>query len=157
MRSRRFHALTCAIALSVFAASSFAAIETNVSTVAELVGALDYINSLSSKDRNNTIRLAAGSYDVSECAMTSDYSDNGAGSQIDKKTHLAMNYVTIVGATDNPRNTVIYGGGEAKSRGVICGRYSTVRDLTISNGWAASASGGSSRKTQRSISRLSLR
>jgi len=142
MRSSLFRVLTCAIALSMFATSSFAAIETNVSTVAELVGALNYINSLGSKNRANTIKLAPGNYDVSECAMTSDYSDDGTGSQTDKKTHLAMNYVTIVGATVNPRDTVIYGGGEAKSRGVLCGRYSTVRDLTISNGWASSASGG---------------
>ena len=142
MRSIWFRVLACAITLSMFAASSFAAIETNVSTVAELVGALDYINSLSSKSRDNTIKLAPGNYDVSECAMTSDFSDNGTGGQIDKNTHLAMNYVTIVGATGNPRDTVIYGGGAAKSRGVICGRFSTVRDLTISNGWAASASGG---------------
>ena len=142
MRSSLFRVLMCAIALSMFAASSFAAIETNVSTVAELVGALNYINSLSSKNRDNTIKLAKGNYDVSECAMTCDYSDNGAGSHVDKNTHLAMNYVTIVGATRNPRDTVIYGGGAAKSRGVICGRFSTVRDLTISNGWAASASGG---------------
>ena len=139
---RNYALAICAALVCVFSASSPAAIETNVSTVAELVGALEYINSLSSKDRNNTIKLAAGNYDVSECAMTCIYTDNGSGTPTDKNTHLAMNYVTIVGATENPRDTVIYGGGEAKSRGVICGRYSTVRDLTISNGWAGTASGG---------------
>ena len=71
----------CAVLSCVLAASSHAAIETNVSTVAELVGALNYINSLSSKNRNNTIKLAEGFYDVSECARTCDDSDNGTGSQ----------------------------------------------------------------------------
>ena len=132
----------CAVLSCVLAASSHAAIETNVSTVAELVGALNYINSLSSKNRSNTIKLAEGFYDVSECAMTCDYSDNGTGSQEDKNTHLTMNYVTIVGATDNPRDTVIYGGGEAKGRGVICGRFSTIRNLTVSNGWTSASGGG---------------
>ena len=130
------------VALCALAASASAAIETNVSTTAELVGALNYINSLSSKNRNNTIKLAKGNYDVSECTMTCSYSDNGTGDQIDKNTHLAMNYVTIVGATENPRDTVIYGGGDAKSRGVICGRFSTVRNLTISNGWTSANGGG---------------
>jgi hypothetical protein len=58
-----------------------------------------------------------------------------------ENAHLALNYVTLTGVDDDRRKTVIYGGGEAKKRGVIIGRYSTVKNLTISNGWAEAKGG----------------
>ena len=67
--------LPIAIALVAMPFSSLAAITTNVSNVAELVDALSYINSLS-PNRENTIRLSPGVYDVSECEMRYETVEN---------------------------------------------------------------------------------
>jgi hypothetical protein len=131
--------LLLTLAFYAFPVSSLAAIVTNVSTVAELVDALNYINYLS-PNRENTIRLEPGVYDVSECEMRYETVENKKP-LILENAHLALNYVTLTGVDDDRRKTVIYGGGEAKKRGVIIGRYSTVKNLTISNGWAEAKGG----------------
>jgi hypothetical protein len=109
--------LPLAIALVAMPFSSLAAITTNVSNVAELVDALSFLNSISSS-RDNTIILAAGEYDVSEIALTNKY---GTVDFSDKNAHLTLNCVTLLGATENPRDTVIFGGGEETGLRVICG------------------------------------
>ena len=126
------------MAFGAFPVSSLAAIVTNVSTTAELVEVLSYLNSTSSS-RENTIILAKGEYDVSEIAMAAKY---GTVDFSDKKAHLTLNYVTLLGATENPRDTVIFGGGEETGLRVICGYNSAIRNLTVSNGWINAASGG---------------
>lgn len=134
----RFLMALLVIAISAFPSDLSAAVVTNVSNVAELVGALEYCNTLGSSIEK-TVILAKGEYDVSECAMTCKY---GTSDLVDKNTHLALHRITLVGESDNPRDTVIYGGGEVKKRGVICGSYSTVRNITISNGWSTTSGGG---------------
>jgi hypothetical protein len=130
--------LPLAIALVAMPFSSLAAITTNVSNVAELVDALSFLNSISSS-RDNAIILAAGEYDVSEIALTNKY---GTVDFSDKNAHLTLNCVTLLGATENPRDTVIFGGGEETGLRVICGYNSTIRNLTVSNGWINAAPGG---------------
>lgn len=132
--------LPLAIALVAMPFSSLAAITTNVSNVAELVDALSYINSLS-PNRENTIRLSPGVYDVSECEMRYETVENNK-TLVLEDTHLALNYVTLTGVDDDRRKTVIYGGGESKKRRIMLGRNSTVKNLTISNGWAEAKNGG---------------
>ena len=65
------------------------------------------------------IVLAKGEYDVHELM-----SENG---------HLAINALTLRGATGNPREVVLYGNG---TRRIIYGTKGAIRDLTISNGCA---------------------
>ena len=132
-----FRCLLAALAIGALP-SSLSAVVTNVSTTAELVDVLSYLNSTSSS-RDNTIVLAKGEYDVSGIAMAETY---GTVDFSEKSSHLALNCVTLLGATENPRDTVIFGGGEAKGLRVICGRNSAIRNLTVSNGWINAAPGG---------------
>ena len=130
--------VSLAIAIGVLPSALSAAVVTNVSSVAELVDVLSYLN-LTSTNRENTIILAKGEYDVSEIAMTNRY---GKGDFRGKSSHLALNCITLLGETVNPRDTVIFGGGEETGLRVICGRNSAIRNLTVSNGWINAAPGG---------------
>ena len=132
-----FRCLLAALAIGALP-SSLSAVVTNVSTTAELVDVLSYLNSTSSS-RDNTIVLAKGEYDVSGIAMVETY---GTVDFSGKSSHLALNCVTLLGETDNPRDTVVFGGGQAKGLRVICGRNSAIRNLTVSNGWINAAPGG---------------
>lgn len=132
-----FRCLLAAFAIGAMP-SGLSAIVTNVSTTAELVDVLSYLNSTST-NRENTIVLAKGEYDVSEIAMTNKYD---TGDFRGKSCHLALNCVTLLGETVNPRDTVIFGGGEETRLRVICGRNSAIRNLTVSNGWINAAPGG---------------
>ena len=54
-------------------------------------------------------------------------------------SHLALAHVKITGKTENPRDTVIYCNGTNR---VIHSQISRIENLTVSNGWHNSGTGG---------------
>lgn len=128
----RTASLVSLVSVLTMPAVSSAAIETNVNTVAELVNVLYWL-----KEEGRTsyhIVLAPGMYDLKDVAMTFE--------GVDRSAHLCVASTTIKGSTDNPRDTVLCGGGEEKKRSVIWGSFGKVNNLTISNGWSEVQGGG---------------
>ena len=102
--------------------------ERTVSTAADLVAALEALNSKTAPAEPNVIYLEPGSYDVSAYSMP--YWNGDGNTQLPAK-HLALSRVTVSGKTDNPRDTVIYGNG---TDGIAHCYYGELKHLTISNG-----------------------
>ena len=102
--------------------------ERTVSTAADLVAALEALNSKTAPAKPNIIYLEPGNYDVSAYSMP--YWDTSGNTQLPAK-HLALSCVTVSGKTDNPRDTVIYGNG---TDGIVHCYYGELKHLTISNG-----------------------
>ena len=88
-------------------AANALALTTNVSTVAELAGAVEYLNSDAGSKSSNTIRLAAGSYDLTGLHLFYWRRTTPAG-LYDGSSNISVSYFTLQGATDNPRDTVLY-------------------------------------------------
>ena len=103
---------------------------TNVSNVAELAGALEFMNSAKYAYSDNEIVLAEGDYDVS--ALNLQYWHRTNKVLADSGGHLGMSYFTMRGATGNPRDVVIY-CTDAGSKRMLYSYVGTVRDLTFSN------------------------
>ena len=102
--------------------------ERTVSTAADLVAALEALNSKTAPAEPNVIYLEPGSYDVSAYSMA-NWGSSGKTSTFAK--HIALANVTVSGTTDNPRDTVIYGNG---TDGIAHCYAAGFRHLTISNG-----------------------
>ena len=102
--------------------------ERTVSTAADLVAALEALNSKTAPAEPNVIYLEPGGYDVSPYAME-DW-DSG-GKKATSSKHIALANVTVSGTTDNPRDTVIYGN---RTDGIAHCYTGCFRNLTISNG-----------------------
>ena len=73
--------------------------ERTVSTAADLVAALEALNSNTAPAEPNVIYLEPGSYDVSAYSMP--YWNGDGNTQLPAK-HLALSRVTVSGKTDNP-------------------------------------------------------
>ena len=104
-----------------------------VSDIISLTNELDRLNRLSTaqaKDLGHIVRLLPGKYDVSGCHMLCDVA-NADYNYTQSRSHLALSRVTLEGATDNPRDTVIYGNGTER---IVYAFGGKVQNLTISNG-----------------------
>ena len=73
--------------------------ERTVSTAADLVAALEALNSKTAPAEPNVIYLEPGSYDVS--AYNMPYWNGDGNTQLPAK-HLALSRVTVSGKMDNP-------------------------------------------------------
>ena len=124
MLRRSVVGLAAAMALPQFAF----AIVTNVSSVAELVAAMDYCNM--QKSTGHTVVIAPGEYDVSAYSMS--YKDT-TGEIVQSPCHLAHDYITVRGETGDPRDVVIYGDG---TKPIWYGYQGKIQSLTVSNGYA---------------------
>lgn len=102
----------------------------SVSTAEDLVEKL-----WENRGGNVTIVLAAGRYDVSDYAMKTYNANNQT--EGDSVSHISISRVTLCGATDNPRDTVIYCNG---TNAVLYCYNGDVNNLTISNGCTKSSS-----------------
>ena len=98
----------------------------------------DFTNKLEicNRARSGTIILSPGQYDVSKCSAVYWNTD---GTEKHPDTHIAHDYITIRGATDNPRDVVVYGDG---TKAIWYGYQGKIRNLTVSNGVATVDGGG---------------
>ena len=133
MRMKHARTMGFVVAVTLCACGTWAE-ERTVSTAQELYEALLALNSGS--DTGNVIYLEPGSYDVSDYAMKRW--DRTAISS-ETLSHLALAHVKITGKTENPRDTVIYCNGTNR---VIHSQISRIENLTVSNGWHNSGTGG---------------
>ena len=108
--------------------------ERTVSTAAGLVEALEALNSATNS--TSVIYLEPGNYDVSDYAMKRwDFSSMTT----DSLSHLALSRVKVAGKSANPRDTVVYCNGTNR---VFHCAASRIENLTVSNGWHSSTTGG---------------
>lgn len=108
------------------------AITTNVSTVAELVGALRAWNNSTYSKSSNTMILKAGSYDLTDYAE--DFYFVGYKVMTNINNRIGISSFTLRGETDNPRDTVLYcRDGDTNGRSLLYNYAGRVRDLTVSN------------------------
>lgn len=130
----------CKVAVGVAAvifAFSAHGFTTNVSTVAELAGALLHMNeNYRGASLVHTLILKKGSYDVRGLNLQYYHSTNKE--MTDSGANLGMSQFTMRGETDNPRDVVIYRSqvdGEDPEKGLklIYNYAGMVRNLTLSN------------------------
>ena len=125
MKSAWFIALSVAVVATVGMGEPI-----RVSTVEDLVAQL-WVN----RGNNATIMLATGRYDVSDYAMKTYNAQKQT--EGDSVSHISISRVTLCGATDNPRDTVIYCNG---TNTILYCYNGYVNNLTISNGCTKSSS-----------------
>ena len=96
----------------------------------------DFTNKLEicNRARSGTIILSPGQYDVSKCSAVY-WDTNKAEKRPD--THIAHDYITIMGATDNPRDVVVYGNG---TKAIWYAYQGRIENLTVSNGYIKAGS-----------------
>ena len=96
----------------------------------------DFTNKLEicNRARSGVITLEPGRYDVSKCSAVY-WDTNGTEKRPD--THLAHDYITIRGATDNPRDVVVYGNG---TKAIWYAYQGRIANLTVSNGYIKASS-----------------
>ena len=116
------------IAIAMVCALGAYAEERTVSTAADLVAALEALNSNTEPAEPNVIYLEPGNYNVSPYSMA-NWGSSGKTSTSTR--HISLANVTVSGKTDNPRDTVIYGNG---TDGIAYCFAAGFRHLTISNG-----------------------
>ena len=114
----------------------------------------DFTNKLAicNQAMSGTIVLKPGLYDVSKCSAV--YWDTG---NVERRpeTHLAHDYITVRGETDNPRDVVIFGDG---TKPVWYAYQGWIRNLTVSNGClrsSSSLSGGGGITTYNQLAKMS--
>ena len=115
---------------------TFAAETRTVSTVADLVQALDDLKD----DASNIVILAPSNYDVSACAMRCTTSNSGTA--LWSTSHVAISKLTLRGGGQTARDTVLYGDGTQR---ILHAWQGKIENLTISNGCTKAtdpASGG---------------
>lgn len=113
------------------------AITTNVSTVAELAGALNYLNEEHSA--SDTVVLEPGLYALDDLHLQFFHKKDNVWK--DGNSHLGLSYFTMRGKTGNPRDVVLYlERPDTNTLSMIYGYVGGVRDLTISNFTAAARS-----------------
>ena len=104
--------------------------ERTVSDAAGLVAAIQALNSGPRLTSPNVIYLEPGDYDVSAYQM--GYYDSNGNLQTPGLSHIAISSVNLVGKSDNPRDTVIYGN---RTLGIVRCHYAGLQNLTVSNGY----------------------
>ena len=110
------------------------AITTNVSTVAELAGALNYLNEKHSA--SDTVILEPGLYALDDLHLQFFHKTHGQWE--DGNSHLGLSYFTMRGKTGNARDVVLYlERPDTNTLSMIYSYVGVVRDLTISNFTAA--------------------
>ena len=113
------------------------AITTNVSTVAELAGALNYLNEKHSP--SDTVVLEPGHYALDDLHL--QYWHKKYGRWEEGNSHLGLSYFSMRGKTGNPRDVVLYlERPDTNTLSMIYSYVGVVRDLTISNFTASSRS-----------------
>ena len=101
--------------------------ERTVSTAQGLFEALQALNGTDS-----TIYLETGNYDVGAYDYGGYWSSSTKYVTTNNFTHLALYKVTLIGKSDNPRDTVIYGN---RTMGILRCHLANLRNLTVSNGY----------------------
>ena len=104
---------------------TFAAETRTVSTVADLVQALDDLKD----DASNIVILSPSNYDVSGCAMLCNDADKAK--YLWSTSHIAISKLTLRGGGQTARDTVIYGNGTQR---ILYAWQGKIQNLTISNG-----------------------
>jgi hypothetical protein len=104
---------------------------TNVSTVAELAGALQYMNTAANAKPANEIVLGKGEYDVSGLRL--DWYFAGYKVMTNMVDNFGISYFTLRGATGNPRDVVIHGSDATSNLRLMYNYAGVARDLTFSN------------------------
>ena len=119
--------LTPMAAVLLAAFMSFAGETRTVTSVADLVQALDELKD----DASNTVILAPSSepYDVSGCAMLCNDADKAK--YLWSTSHIAISKLTLRGGGQTARDTVIYGNGTQR---ILYAWQGKIQNLTISNG-----------------------
>lgn len=106
---------------------------TNVSTVAELAGALQYMNE-NYHTKAHEITLDDGFYDVTDLNLQYFNSSSSYNRMVDSGANFGISYFTLRGKTDDPRKVVIYRRDTGNNALMLVYNYAgTIRDLTLSN------------------------
>ena len=123
--------------VAVFCVCGAWAAERTVSTAQGLYEAITNLNRTGS-----TIYLETGSYDMGPYDCGGYWSSDTKFVATNGIVHLTLNKLTLIGKSDNPRDTVIYGN---RTRGVLYCNQSNLHNLTVSNGflnlWNTSGAG----------------
>lgn len=123
------------IGIAVVAALALSAqgFTTNVSTVAELAGALQYMNERYHTG-SHSIVLKTGQYDVTDLNLQYFNSSSSYNRMIDSGANFGISYFVLRGETDNPRDVVIYRRDTGDNSLMLLYNYAgKVRHLTLSN------------------------
>ena len=118
-----------AMVLAALCVCGATAEERTVSTAQGLFEALQALNGTDS-----TIYLETGNYDVGAYDYGGYWSSSTKYVTTNNFTHLALCKVTLIGKSDNPRNTVIYGN---RTKCVVRSCLGMMHNLTVSNGCTA--------------------
>ncbi|MCQ2391197.1 MAG: hypothetical protein MJ240_07220 [Kiritimatiellae bacterium] len=105
------------------------ALTTNVSTVAELAGAIQFLNAR--YQAGDELVLAPGTYAVDELGL--QYWHVTYKEWRDSNAHIGLSKFTLRGATGNPADVVICLADASSDVGLLYSYSATVRDLTLSN------------------------
>ena len=106
---------------------------TNVSTVAELAGALQYMNEHYHL-RTHEITLDDGFYDVTDLNLQYFNSSSSYNRMTDSGANFGISYFVLRGKTDDPRKVVIYRRDTGNNALMLVYNYAgTIRNLTLSN------------------------
>ena len=106
---------------------------TNVSNVAELAGALQYMNE-NYHNGAHSIVLKTGHYDVTDLNLQYFNSSASYNRMVDSEANLGISYFVLRGETDNPRDVVIYRRDTGDNSLMLLYNYAgKVRHLTLSN------------------------
>ena len=121
------------IAVVAVLALSAHAFTTNVSTVAELAGALQYMNE-NYHNGAHSIVLKTGHYDVTDLNLQYFNSSSSYNRMVDSKANFGISYFVLRGETDNPRDVVIYRRDTGDNSLMLMYNYAgRVHNLTLSN------------------------
>lgn len=106
---------------------------TNVSTVAELAGALQYMNE-NYHTKAHEITLDDGFYDVTDLNLQYFNSSSSYNRMVDSGANFGISYFTLRGKTDDPRKVVIYRRDTGNNALMLMYNYAgKVHNLTLSN------------------------
>ena len=105
--------------------------ERTVSTAQELYEAVTNLNGTAS-----TIYLETGDYDVSPYDYGGAWNSRGNFVAATGVGHLSLNKLTLIGKSDNSRDTVIYGN---RTMGILRCHLANLRNLTVSNACLSAA------------------
>ena len=100
--------------------------ERTVSTAQGLFEALQALNGTDS-----TIYLETGNYDMGPYDYGGYWNNSAKFVTTNGIGHIALNNVTLIGKSDNPRDTVIYGD---RTKSVVRSYLGKMQNLTVSNG-----------------------
>ena len=114
------------VAAAVACALGAYAEDRTVTDAAGVVAALQALNGT-----GGTIYLETGDYDVGTYDYGGYWNSNAKFVTTNGIGHLALYNVTLIGKSDNPRDTVIYGN---RTKSVVRSHLGKMQNLTVSNG-----------------------